>query len=129
MLGADGAAVGRPGPYRGHLNFIVVDGRRFVRSGRRCAGCPSLVTDGSWLWRQDFAHCLDAHHVVLPEEFLRHVRGLDYRMPALVGAGFAPHYNETMPLVGWASAIPWESTEEITEPEFGSVGPWRSHQP
>jgi hypothetical protein len=42
-------------------------------------------------------------------------------MSALVTAQFAPHYNETMPVVGWASAVPWRSTATVLEPEPPTV--------
>jgi hypothetical protein len=60
---------------------------------------------------------VETRHALLPEAFLQHVRDLDHRMPALITAQFAPHYNETMPLVGWASAVPWPATEAVLEPE------------
>lgn len=50
---------------------------------------------------------------------------LDYRMPALITAQFAPHYDETMPLAGWASAVPWRSTAAVIEPEPRTVNPSR----
>lgn len=91
------------------------------RAHRHSSGCSSLVTDGAWLWRKDFPHYLEVHHVSLPETFLDHVRGLCYRMPTIDVAQFAPHYDETMPLVGWASAVPWESTATTLVPEPPAV--------
>ncbi|MEU4279775.1 hypothetical protein AB0F57_33420 [Streptomyces tanashiensis] len=44
---------------------------------RHSPGLSSLVTDGTWLWRQDFPHYLETHHVSLPERFLEHVRSLN----------------------------------------------------
>lgn len=104
----------------GHVLLDVMEAGRDVLTGlphRYSAGCSSLVTDGSWLWRQDFSHYLATHHVALPETFLAHVRDSDYRMPALVCADFAPHYDETMPVVGWSSATPWPLTKEVIQPE------------
>jgi hypothetical protein len=104
----------------GHVLIDVMEGGRDVITGsahRHSLGCASLVTDGTWLWRLDFPHYVETHHVLLPEAFTEHVRGLNYQMPTLITAQFAPHYNETMPLVGWASAVPWRSTEAVLEPE------------
>ncbi|ROO90715.1 hypothetical protein EDD29_8453 [Actinocorallia herbida] len=104
----------------GHVLIDVMEGGSDVLTGsahRHSAGCSSLVTDGTWLWRLDFAHYVETHHVLLPEAFIEHVRALSHRMPPLVTAQFAPHYNETMPLVGWASAVPWRSTADVLEPE------------
>ncbi|MEU8927299.1 hypothetical protein AB0D10_41345 [Kitasatospora sp. NPDC048545] len=104
----------------GHVLIDVMEAGHDVITGsthRHSPGCSSLVTDGEWLWRQDFPHYVETHHVSLPDAFLEHVRGLNYRIPAVTVAQFAPHYNETMPLVGWASAVPWRSTATTLVPE------------
>ncbi|MFE4259249.1 hypothetical protein [Streptomyces sp. NPDC056883] len=108
----------------GHFLIDVMEGGHDVITGsthRHSPGCSSLVTDGTWLWRQDFPHYLETHHVSLPQTFLEHVRGLNYRMPTIAVAQFAPHYDETMPLVGWASAVPWRSTATTLVPEPRAV--------
>ncbi|MEU1198664.1 hypothetical protein ABZ446_20795 [Streptomyces sp. NPDC005813] len=108
----------------GHVLIDVMEGGRDAVTGsahRHSPGCSSLVTDGTWLWRLDFPHYVETHHVLLPNAFMEHVRGLSYRMPPLVTAQFAPHYNETMPLVGWASAVPWPVTAALLEPEAREV--------
>lgn len=108
----------------GHVLVDVMEGGHDVITGsphRHSAGCSSLMTDGSWLWRQDFSHYVETHHVSLPDAFLAHVRGLRHRMPAVVVAQFAPHYDETMPLVGWSSAVPWRSTATMLVPEPRAV--------
>ncbi len=88
---------------------------------RHSQGCSSPVTDGVWLWRRDFPHYVETHHVLLPAAFLDHVRRLNYRMPALITAQFAPDYNETMPVIGWDVAVPWRSTTPVLEPEPPTV--------
>ncbi|MFE3072143.1 hypothetical protein [Streptomyces sp. NPDC059247] len=108
----------------GHDLMDVLETARDVLTGRahrHSVGCSSLMTDGAWLWRQDFPHYLETYHVPLPEEFLERVRRLDYRMPTVLAARFAPHYDETMPLVGWPSAVPWRSTETLLIPEAREV--------
>ncbi|MEV6508496.1 hypothetical protein AB0M61_20590 [Streptomyces sp. NPDC051642] len=108
----------------GHVLIDVMEAGHDVITGdahRNSPGCSSLVTDGTWLWRQDFPHYLETHHVSLPEAFVEHVRGLNYRMPTITVAEFAPHYDETMPLVGWASAVPWRSTATVLVPEPRAV--------
>ncbi|MFJ2215616.1 hypothetical protein ACIQVO_25130 [Streptomyces sp. NPDC101062] len=108
----------------GHALIDVMEGGRDVITGlghRHSAGCSSLLTDGTWLWRLDFPHYVETHHVVLPESFTEHVRGQGYRMPALVTERFAPHYNETMPLVGWTSLVPWRSAATVLEPPQRAV--------
>lgn len=104
----------------GYVVLDVMESGRDVITGsdhRNAPGCSSLVTDGTWLWRKDFSHYLETHHVSLPGTFLDHVRGLNYQMPTVEVAHFAPHYNETMPLVGWASAVPWQSMVTTLVPE------------
>ncbi|WP_406102575.1 hypothetical protein OG698_09380 [Streptomyces sp. NBC_01003] len=108
----------------GHALIDVMEGGRDVITGsahRHSAGCSSLVTDGSWLWRLDFPHYLETHHVSLPGAFIEHVRSLNYQMPTVIVAQFAPHCDETMPLVGWASAVPWRSTATTLVPEPRAV--------
>lgn len=104
----------------GYVLIDVMEAGHDVITGsahRHSPGCSSLVTDGAWLWRQDFPHYLETHHVSLPVTFLEHVRGLNYQTPTITIAQFAPHYNETMPTVGWASAVPWRSTATTLVPE------------
>jgi len=43
----------------GHVLIDVMEGGHDVITGsthRRSSGCSSLLTDGTWLWRQDFPH-------------------------------------------------------------------------
>jgi hypothetical protein len=43
----------------------------------------SVLTDGEWLWRQDFAHYVGRHHVEVPADFLELIRRRGYAMPAV----------------------------------------------
>ncbi|MER7674960.1 hypothetical protein ABTY61_41815 [Kitasatospora sp. NPDC096128] len=108
----------------GHVLIDVMEAGHDAITGsahRHSLGCSSLVTDGAWLWRQDFPHYVETHHVLLPDAFIEHVRSLNYQMPAITVAQFAPRYDETMPLVGWASAVPWRSTAVTLVPEPRAV--------
>ena len=108
----------------GHIMLDVMEGGHDAITGsahRHSLGCSSLVTDGTWLWRQDFPHYVETHHVLLPEAFVEHVRNLNHRMPPLITEQFAPHYDETKPLVGWASTVPWRATAAVIEPEPRAV--------
>ncbi|MYQ96940.1 hypothetical protein GTY20_39910, partial [Streptomyces sp. SID4946] len=108
----------------GHVLIDVMEAGHDVITGsthRHSPGCSSLATDGAWLWRLDFPHYLETHHVALPQTFLEHVRSLNYQMPNITVAQFAPHYDETMPMVGWASAVPWRSTATTLIPEPRAV--------
>lgn len=49
----------------------------------RIVGGPSLVTDGTWLWRLDLAHYVEKYHLALPSEFLDHARAHAFRVPRL----------------------------------------------
>ncbi|MFF2652931.1 hypothetical protein [Streptomyces sp. NPDC058045] len=82
---------------------------------RHTPGCSSLVTYGFWVWRADFAHYLEAYHVPLPGTFATRVRGLNYRMPPLVGADFAPLYEEILDGFGMSGAGPWDR-ESVRSP-------------
>lgn len=108
----------------GHTLIDIMEAGHDVLTGsahRHSQGCSSLVSDGAWLWRQDFPHYLETHHVSLPDVFIEHVRSLNYQMPAITAAQFASHYDETMSLVGWASAVPWRSTATTLASEARAV--------
>jgi hypothetical protein len=108
----------------GHVLIDVMESGPDVITGtshRHSRGCSSPVTDGTWLWRRDLPHYVETHHVLLPGAFLEHVRQLSYRMPALISAQFAAHYNQTMPLIGWDAAVPWQSTTPVLEPEPSTI--------
>jgi len=44
-----------------------------VIDGSLVAESASLLTDGSWYWRQDLAHYVEKYHVALPTDFIDHV--------------------------------------------------------
>lgn len=41
----------------------------------------SLETDGVWLWRADLPYYVSEYHVELPEDFIMHMQGNDWRVP------------------------------------------------
>jgi hypothetical protein len=88
---------------------------------RHSAGCSSLLTDGAWLWRKDFPHYVETHHVALPEAFTGRVRGLGHQMPALVAADFDRQADDALAAVGWASLVPWASPAPVLEPTAPAV--------
>ncbi|MET8974177.1 hypothetical protein ABZX85_01025 [Streptomyces sp. NPDC004539] len=103
----------------GHILIDVMESAPDVLTGlphRHSPGCSSPVTDGTWFWRLDLPHYVETHHVVLPEEFLAHVRSLGHRMPALVGERFAPVHDANMPVIGWSSAVPWPLPHVVIQP-------------
>ncbi len=77
--------------------FEVIDGRhmdlreRRHRGDRRkrvaatfgVAGGAAIVTDGTYYWRADTADYVEHYHVGLPEEFIEHMRRLDWQAPPL----------------------------------------------
>ncbi|WP_437017382.1 hypothetical protein [Streptomyces sp. enrichment culture] len=46
-------------------------------------GIGSLYTDGTWLWREDLPHYLTRYHIALPGEFVKHIRALGHKAPAV----------------------------------------------
>ncbi|KUM84106.1 hypothetical protein AQI94_32715 [Streptomyces pseudovenezuelae] len=94
-----------------HLTYFMEAGVDVVTGEvhRHTDGCSSLVTDGMWVWRADFAHYLEAYHVPLPATFVARVRGLRYQMPDLVGADFAPVFDEIVLGFGWTDVEPWDA--------------------
>jgi hypothetical protein len=47
------------------------------------SGAPSLLTDGTWLWRRDLAHYVERYHVELPDNFVGALVESGFRMPDL----------------------------------------------
>ncbi|SMF03669.1 hypothetical protein [Streptomyces sp. Amel2xC10] len=88
---------------------------------RHTSGCSSLVTDGLWIWRADFAHYLETYHVPLPPAFTERVRGLGHRMPDLVGAEFVPVFDEVVRAFGWTGVEPPWDAATVVRPEPRSV--------
>lgn len=87
---------------------------------RHTSGCSSLVTDGLWVWRADFAHYLEAYHVALPADFVARVRQFRHQMPDLVGADFAPVFDEVLRGFGWTHVDPWDA-DPILRPQPRAV--------
>lgn len=44
------------------------------------AGALHVLTDGKYAWPQTLSYWVRQHHVLLPKEFLEHIRGVAYRM-------------------------------------------------
>ncbi|WP_306215791.1 hypothetical protein [Actinoplanes sp. RD1] len=49
--------------------------------GRQTMNGCSMLTDGDWLWRYDYAYYVRRHHVGLPGEFLQLIRARHYIVP------------------------------------------------
>jgi hypothetical protein len=61
--------------------FDVMESTRDVISGDSyIKGGPSLLTDGTWVWREDLQYYVKRYHVALPEEFIRHARESGFRV-------------------------------------------------
>lgn len=61
-----------PGPVRDVLN-----------PSRGFAGTASVLTDGTWVWRDDLPYYVEHYAIALRDEFLRHVEQLGYVVPSL----------------------------------------------
>jgi hypothetical protein len=57
----------------------VLDGTSFEDG----SGAPSLLTDGTWLWRRDLADYVERYHVELPDDFVLALVESGFRMPDL----------------------------------------------
>ena len=42
-----------------------------------------VLTDGEWLWLSDLAYYFEEYKVALPEDFVDHMRALDWTPPSL----------------------------------------------
>lgn len=101
-----------------HLTYFMEAGVDVLTGEvhRHTSGCSSLVTDGMWVWRADFAHYLEAYHVPLPAAFVARVRGLHHQMPALVGVDFAPVFDEIILGFGRTEIEPWDA-DSVLRPQ------------
>ncbi|SCG55493.1 hypothetical protein [Micromonospora halophytica] len=89
----------------GHGLIDVMGAERDVLgSGRFLVGGASVMTDGTWLWRDDLQFYLATYHVRLPEEFLALVRANDYQVPDLPIEELRAASKEAMRILGYHQA-------------------------
>jgi len=55
------------------LSSDVVDGA--------VIGPVEVLTDGTWAWPSDLAHYVERYHCRVPDEFIAHARGREWRVP------------------------------------------------
>jgi hypothetical protein len=66
----------------GHVLIDVMDVEDDpFNPSQQIANGSTMVTDGEWLWRQDFTYYIRYHDVVVPPEFLAAIRAHDYMVP------------------------------------------------
>ncbi|MER6756657.1 hypothetical protein ABT235_21035 [Micromonospora echinofusca] len=70
-------------------------------SERLIIGGASVMTDGTWLWREDLRFYVAIYHVCLPENFLASVRANNYRVPALQIEELRTASKEAMRILGY----------------------------
>ena len=61
----------------------VMEMSRDVLDGSRVGATGSLLTDGSWYWREDLAHYVSKYHLRLPAEFIDHAARRAYTVPVM----------------------------------------------
>ncbi|MFB8414664.1 hypothetical protein ACFC63_03975 [Streptomyces albidoflavus] len=108
----------------GHVLIDVMEAGRDCLTGdahRHSPGSASLVTDGAWIWRLDFPHYVETHHVRLPDEFVGRVRRMHYQMPPLDLVDFSPRCDDALSRIGWSSMIPWRPATAVLEPRVRTV--------
>jgi hypothetical protein len=54
-----------------------------INSDKHIVGGPSLVSDGTWVWRLDLPYYVRTYHLARPRTFLEYLRQRDYAMPVL----------------------------------------------
>lgn len=70
----------------GYVVLDVMERLPDVLDGEVQQATASIVTDGVWVWREDFRHYFVKHRVPLPHLFLEHVRQSQFQMPRLTKA-------------------------------------------
>jgi hypothetical protein len=69
----------------GHVLIDVMDSEDDpFNPGRRIANGSTMITDGEWLWRQDFTYYILYHDVIVPPEFLAAIRAHNYVVPEVL---------------------------------------------
>ncbi|RPI93030.1 MAG: hypothetical protein EHM40_11180 [Chloroflexi bacterium] len=62
--------------------FIVSPGiENDILAPENIVGTLAILTDGVWAWPESLSYYLENYHVVLLEEFLRHVQNRNYVVP------------------------------------------------
>ena len=64
------------------IDFMDISDDVFDKS-RQILGGPSTLTDGDWIWRDDFAYYVARHNVAVPPDFLDLIRQRHYVVPDL----------------------------------------------
>lgn len=68
----------------GYILLDVPETTADVITGReRIVGAPSLMSDGTWVWRLDLAYYVAHYHLKLPAEFLDHLYRRQFLVPTL----------------------------------------------
>jgi hypothetical protein len=62
---------------------IMEAGQDVISGDGYIAGCSSLLSDGTWIWRLDLPYYLSRYHLRLDSEFVEHVRSTHYEAPSL----------------------------------------------
>lgn len=70
---------------------------------RQIMNGSTVLTDGDWLWRKDFAHFVRRHRVAVPETFLALVRERDYVVPDRDVAELTAWSQQARELMFWNS--------------------------
>jgi len=45
-------------------------------------GAPNIYTDGFWAWPETIIYYLREYHLLLPEDFVKHMRDRDFQCPS-----------------------------------------------
>lgn len=68
----------------GYIMLDVPETATDVIAGKeRIIGAPSLMSDGTWVWRLDLAYYVANYHLRLPAEFLDHLYRRQFLVPSL----------------------------------------------
>ncbi|MEU6024829.1 hypothetical protein [Micromonospora sp. NPDC047134] len=93
----------------GYLNsgYVLIDVMDVAEdpfdSGRQVINGATVLTDGDWLWRKDFAHYVRRHRVAVPEQFLTLIRERDYIVPPRAVPELAACSRQARDLMFWNS--------------------------
>jgi hypothetical protein len=68
----------------GYCLFGVMDSQTDVLNpAREYINGSSILTDGEWLWRQDYPYYVQYHNILVPADLLTTIRDRNYVVPAV----------------------------------------------
>ncbi|GEM_PF-3199000 len=94
----------------GHVVLDVMDlDDDFFGSGDLIINAATMLSDGEWIWREDFRFYVKKYQVHVPDDFLNMIRLNDYQMPDCTAERLRECYDVISDIVLSKEPPPWET--------------------